>query len=143
MLTTLLSSNNSEAEESSYDESDGGVTYPEAGESNNPEAEQSSDSESEESSESDSQEELSLEQQLDKANKKLEQLTEKKNLIQEEYDHHNKEHAEAQDDSDVETEMHELGFLEKLTPRLYKLDEKIEKAEEHVQELLELINSLL
>ena len=114
------------------------MACPEAPESNNHETEESSDSESDESS--GPHEDLPLEEQLDKANKKLEILTEKKNITQEEYDYHNKEHAEAQDDSDAETEMHELGFLEKLTPRLYKLEDKIEKTQEHIQNLLDLIN---
>ena len=154
MLNTLLATKDSETtplnkDDNEAHESNNSETAPlneddtscyEADESNNSESEEWSDFESNEAS--GSQENLSTEQQLDKANNKLEKLAGEKKKIQEFYDHHNEKHAEAQDDSDSVSEKFQLDFLEKLTPPLRKVEGKIEKTEDHVQDLLDLINSL-
>ena len=95
------------------------------------------------------QENLSPEQKIDKARenlseaeKRLADLKEKKEQTQVVYDKHNKAHAEAQDDSDSETEAEEVFYLEHLKPYLDELEENIEKAQQHVQELVDFVSSL-
>ena len=94
-------------------------------------------------------ENLSQEEQLDKAQKELSEaqkdlkdLTKEKDHTQKVYDKHNKRHAESQDESDHESEAVELGFLEEIKPYLDELEEEWDKAQEHVQQLIDLINSL-
>ena len=95
------------------------------------------------------QENLSKEQLLEKAQEKLseaqkdlEGLTEEKQLTQELYDIHNRRHAEAQDESDSETEEHELGLLEEMKPQLDEMEQQLDQAREQVQRLTDIINSL-
>ena len=95
------------------------------------------------------QENLSKEQQLDKAQKELseaqkdlEELTKDKKHTQEVYDKHNRRHAQSQDESDSDSEAIELGFLEDIKPYLDEMEQQLDKTQEHVQQLIDLINSL-
>ena len=93
------------------------------------------------------QENLSPEQEkaqkeLSEAKEELDDLTKEKEQVQRVYDKHNKGHAHAQDASDSEAEEIELGFLEEYKPYLDELEEKLESAQEHVQTLTDVLNSL-
>lgn len=82
-----------------------------------------------------------VEKELSKAQEDLEDLEEEVKHVQQVYDKHNRRHAEAQDESDSETENFEVGFLEEIKPNLDKLQEELENAQEHVQTLTDLLKS--
>lgn len=88
------------------------------------------------------QEKAQKEKELSEAQEELADLEKRRDHVQRDYDKHNKRHAEAQDASDSEAEDFEVGFLENTKPYLDELEEELEKVQEHVQTLTDLINSL-
>ena len=92
---------------------------------------------------------MSPEQQLDKAKKELSEvekdlaeLKRQKDYVEEVYNNHSDRRCEAQDDSDNEIADFELSILENIRPRLDDLEEEWELAQEHIQELIDVISSL-
>lgn len=88
------------------------------------------------------QEKEKAQKELSEAQEDLADLTKEKEHVQRVYDKHNKGHAVAQDASDSEAEEIELGFLEEYKPYLDELEEKLDSAQEHVQTLTDVLNSL-
>ena len=95
------------------------------------------------------QENLSTEQQLDKAKKDLSEaeidladLKKEKDHVEMIYNKHSDRRCVAQDYSEDEIADFELGFLEDIRPYLDDLEEQWDKAQEHIQELIDIISSL-